>query len=124
MILMPFIKTEFSMVDEQDKESLKENIIDQGSDDPKAKIICKPCKQIFDTDLSLDEHLKAVHQVTYYQCQLCSIVFSTKLEFLGHDCIELETSTILDEKVRYLCDKRGKDFKDEQSCKIHTILSH
>ena len=55
---------------------------------------------------------------------LDSIVFSTKLEFLGHDCIELETSTILDEKVRYLCDKRGKDFKDEQSCKIHTILSH
>ena len=44
MILMPFIKTEFSMVDEQDKESLKENIIDQGSDDPKAKIICKPCR--------------------------------------------------------------------------------
>lgn len=124
-ILMPIIKTEFSMVGEQDKESLKEDLIDQEPNEPKAKIVCKPCKQMFDSDLSLDEHLKAVHQVTYYRCQVCSKVFFTKMEFLGHDdCIEPETLTILDEKVKYLCDKCGKDFKDEQSCKIHTILSH
>ena len=124
-ILMPIIKTEFSMVGEQDTESLKEDTIDQAPNEPKTKIVCKPCKQMFDSELSLDEHLKAVHQVTYYRCQVCSKVFFTKMEFLGHDdCIEPETLTILDEKVKYLCDKCGKDFKDEQSCKIHTILSH
>ena len=56
------------------------------SESPKILFNCTPCDKPFDSDLSLEMHIKSVHYVARLECPKCLELFSTKESFLSHAC--------------------------------------